>query len=202
MGRRFFFVAFSLAIAATFAAMPVLATAVPSGERHHGQVTIEPAYDDISGNLIYLATPDKSPFPTHTNWHSVAPLYLVVYPASAADLGPFNCAGNPGNCPDHSGLFAGMATALYPAVYGTDPLLVPGHDHLVAGPASGGDFNVAWVVIPVFFTGAGPVTHITTEKALEDAVDAGIVVERDPVVTFHCSVVSAASYLLGTPVGS
>jgi hypothetical protein len=125
----------------------------------------------------------------------------VVYPPSASNLGPFNCAGNPGNCPDHAGLFAAMAVGAYPAVYGLDPLLVPGHDHLVAVPAGGGDFNVAWQVIPVFFTGTGPVTHITTEAALETAVTAGSVVEGDPVVTFHCSVVSEASYLVGTPVG-
>lgn len=202
MGRRFSVAALSLALVATFAAMPALASAVPSGERHHGMVTVEPAYDDISGKLIYLATPDKSPFPTHTNWHSVAPLYLVVYPASASNLGPFNCTGVPGNCPDHSAPFAGMATSLFPAVYGTNPLLVPGHDHLVAGPASHGDFNVAWQVIPVLFTGAGPITHITTEAALEDAVAAGTVEEEAPVVTFHCSVVSARSYWVGTPVGN
>jgi hypothetical protein len=195
-------VALSLAIAACFVATSaVLASVRPSGERHHGQVTIEPAYNDATGGLIYLATPDKSPFPTHTNWHAVAPLYLVVYPPSAADLGPFNCAGVPGNCPDHSGIFAGMATTLFPAVYGTDPAAVPGHDHLVAGPASHGDFNVAWQVIPVLFTGTGPVTHITTELALEAAVHAGTVVEEDPVVTFHCSVVPAAEYLLGSAVG-
>ena len=202
MVRRLTVVASCMVMVALVAAMPAVASSVPSGERHHGQVTIEPAYDDVSGQLIYLATPDKSPFPTHTNWHAVAPLYLVVYPASAADLGPFNCAGNPGNCPDHDWIFAGMATTLFPAVYGTNPLLVPGHDHLVAGPASGGDFNVAWQVIPVLFTGNGPVTHITTEAALEAAKDAGIVEEEAPVVTFHCSVVSAVPYWLGTPVGS
>jgi hypothetical protein len=194
-------IAICLAIAACLAATPALASVLPSGERHTGKVTIEPAYDDATGTLIYLATPDKSPFPTISNWHSVAPLYLVVYPPSASNLGPFNCAGDPGNCPDHSGLFANMATALYPAVYGTDPTAVPGHDHLVAAPASGGDFNVAWQVIPVLFTGTGPVTHITTEAALEAAGDAGYVVEEPPVVTFTCAVVSEASYLVGTPVG-
>lgn len=180
---------------------PVLGTSLPSGERLHGQVVVEPAYDDATGNLVYLATPIKSPFPTNTSWHAVAPLYLVVYPPSASAFGPFNCAGNPGNCPDHDAPFANLAVATYPGVYGNNPALVPGHDHLVAVPGGHGDFNIAWQVIPVLFTGSGPVTHITTEAALEAAVGAGSVVEKAPVVTFHCSVVSAASYLLGTPVG-
>ena len=193
-------VASSLAIAFCLAAAPVFAVSA-TGERVHGQVAVEPAIDDATGNLVYLATPIRSPFPTNTSWHAVAPLYLVVYPPSAAGLGPFNCEGNPGNCPDHDGLFAGMAVGAYPAVYGTDPTLVPGHDHLVAVPAGHGDFNVAWQVIPVFFTGTGPVTHITTESALEAAARAGTVVEGPPVVTFHCSVVSAASYWVGTAIG-
>jgi hypothetical protein len=32
---------------------------LPSGERAHGDVSIEPAYDDMTGNIVYLQTPNK-----------------------------------------------------------------------------------------------------------------------------------------------
>ena len=69
-------IALSLALVACLAATPALAGGGgPSGERIVGQSAIEPAYDYSTGNLVYLLTPTKSPFPTHTNPHSVAPLY-------------------------------------------------------------------------------------------------------------------------------
>ena len=37
------------------------------------------AYNDSTGELIYLLTPDKAPFPSKANSHAVAPLYLIVY---------------------------------------------------------------------------------------------------------------------------
>jgi hypothetical protein len=87
-----------------------------------------------------------------------------------------------------------------PSVYGTDPAAVPGHDHLVATPASGGDFNVAWEVIEVLFTNkAAANTHLTTEAAIDAAVARGDAIEVDLGFAFHCSVVSAAAYEKGTP---
>ena len=177
---------------------PVLASTIPSGERQTGQVTIEPAYDDTTGQIIYLATPNKSPNPTPANSHAVAPLYLVLYPPGTA--GTFNCMGVPGNCPDHGALVAGAATAIMPSVYGTDPTAIPGHDHLVAGPASHGDFNVAWHVYLELFTSASAVRHITTDGALDAAIAAGDVIEVDTGIVFTCAVVSAAAYWVGTPV--
>ena len=177
---------------------PVLASTIPSGERQTGQVTIEPAYDDTTGQIIYLATPNKSPNPTPANSHAVAPLYLVLYPPGTA--GTFNCMGVPGNCPDHGALVAGAATANMPSVYGTDPTAIPGHDHLVAGPASHGDFNVAWHVYLELFTSASAVRHITTDGALDAAIAAGDVIEVDTGIVFTCAVVSAAAYWVGTPV--
>ena len=178
---------------------PALGTTLPSGERMVGQTSIEPAYDDQTGNIIYLSTPIKSPFPTHTNWHSVAPLYLVEYPPSTT-VGTLNCMGVPGNCPDHDGAVAGVATSIMPSVYGTDPSVVPGHDHLVAPPAGGGDFNVAWEVVEVLFTNnAAANTHITTEAQIDAAIASGNAIEVDLGFAFHCAVVSGAGYRHAAP---
>lgn len=173
--------------------------ALPSGERLLGQASIEPAYDDVSGNLTYLLTPIRSPFPTHTSQKAVAPLYLVEYPPGST-VGTLNCMGVPGNCPDHDGEVAGAATSIMPGVYGTDPSLVPGHDHLVAVPASGGDFNIAWEVNEVLFTSkAAGNTHLTTKAAIDSAVASGGAIVVDLGFAFHCSVVSSAAYWRGTP---
>jgi hypothetical protein len=174
---------------------PALGDTLPSGEHILGQSAIEPAYDDTTGNLTYLLTPIKSPFPTHTSQRATAPLYIVMYPPGTG--GTFNCMGVPGNCPDHDGLVAGIATSTYPLVYGTNPALVPGHDHLVAIPASGGDFNVAWEVHEIMFTGKGPITHITTWDQLAAALSGGAnaaAVDMDLGFAFHCSVVPAVTY--------
>jgi hypothetical protein len=179
----------------------VLPTSLPSGERLLGQSLIEPAYNDVSGTLTYLLTPIKSPFPTHTSSHAVAPLYLVEYPPGTT-VGTMNCMGVPGNCPDHDLDVAAAATSIMPSVYGTDPTAVPGHDHLVATPGSGGDFNVAWEVIEVLFTNtAAANTRLTTEAAIDAAVARGDAIEVDLGFAFHCSVVPARVYYNGTPVG-
>lgn len=193
-------VAVALAIAACLAATPVLAS-TPTGERQHGQVSVEPAYDDATGNIVYLATPINAPFPSHTNAHSVAPLYLVVYPPGTA--GTFNCMrANPGNCPDHAFNIAFAATQIMGPVYGADPYAIPGHDHLVSVPAGHGDFNVAWHVYLELFTPDAPVSHITTEDQLDAAKASGHVIQVDSGIEFLCAVVSQASYLVGTPIGN
>jgi hypothetical protein len=175
------------------------ASVLPSGERVVGQNSIEPAYDDVTGTLTYLLTPGHGPFPTHTSTNAVAPLYLVEYPPGTT-VGTLNCMGVPGNCPDHDAEVAGAATQIMPSVYGTNPALVPGHDHLVAPPASGGDFNVAWEVIEVLFTNkAAGNTHLTTEAAIDAAVARHDAIKVDLGFAFHCSVVSAAAYEQGTP---
>lgn len=179
----------------------VQSATLPTGERQLGQVSIEPAYEDVSGSLIFLATPIKSPFPTHTNSHAVAPLYLVEYPPGST-VGTMNCMGVPGNCPDHDGEVATVATTAMPLVYGTDPTQVPGHNHLVAGPGSGGDFNVAWEVVEVLFTSkAAGNTMITTDEQVDEAVKAGDAITIDLGFAFHCSVVAAAAYYRGSPIG-
>jgi hypothetical protein len=176
-------------------------SALPSGERLLGQSSIEPAYEDVSGRLIFLSTPIRSPFPTHTSEHAVAPLYLVEYPPGST-VGTMNCMGVPGNCPDHDIEVATAATTIMPLVYGTDPAAVPGHDHLVSGPASHGDFNVAWEVVEILFTNkAAGNTELTTEEAVDDAIKRGDAIEVDLGFAFHCSVVAAAAYFRGTPIG-
>ena len=179
----------------------VVPPGLPSGERQLGQSLIEPAYDDVSGKLLYLLTPIRSPFPTHTSSRAVAPLYLVEYPPGST-VGTMNCEGVPGNCPDHDGEVAQVAVSTMPLVYGTDPTAIPGHDHLVAGPASGGDFNVAWEVIEILFTNtAAANTRLVTEAQVDAAVARGDAIEVDLGFAFHCSVVPATTYYRGTPIG-
>jgi len=190
----------ALALTAVLSVAPTMAGGLPSGERLVGQSAIEPAYDE-DGNLIYLLTPIKSPFPTHTNSHSVVPLWLVIYPPGNT-VGTLNCMGVPGNCPDHDGIVAGVATSIMPNVYGTDPAAVPGHDHLVSDAASGGDFNVAWEVIEVIFTSKDAANHhLTTLGQIQGALGSGAAISVDLGFAFHCSIVSGATYAHGTPIG-
>jgi hypothetical protein len=180
------------------------ADALPSGERALGNATIEPAYNDFDGSIVYLLTPNRlAPLgpsnPINTvNPHAVAPLYLVVYPPGTA--GTFDCMGDPGNCPDHDGAIAGLATLVEGSVYGTEPRLVPGHDHLVGMPRTG-DFNVPWRVYVELFTSTTAVTHITTLAQLQAAKASGGIHEVDTGITFACAVVSRSAYQAGKPVG-
>jgi hypothetical protein len=183
------------------AASSTTSSSLPSGEHLFGHVSVEPAYDDVTGSIIYLLTPDGAPFPSKANGIATAPLYLVEYPPGST-VGTMNCMGVPGNCPDHDGEVAGAATGIMPSVYGTNPALVPGHDHLVAPPASGGDFNVAWEVIEVLFTNkAAGNTRLATEAAIGAAVARGDAIEVNLGFAFNCSVVPASVYLRGTPAG-
>jgi hypothetical protein len=139
----------------------------------------------------------------------LAPLWLVEYPPGS-NVGTLNCEGVPGNCPDHDGLVAAVATGNTPflgepTVYGTDPAAVPGHDHLVGVASSHEDFNIAWEVFEVLFTpkaaSTNHITHLTTIAAVENAVANGYARTIDLGFAFHCNVVPAAAYNRGTPVG-
>jgi hypothetical protein len=107
--------------------------------------------------------------------------------------------GVPGNCPDHDGLVAGAAGSIVPTVYGGG---VIGHDHLMAGPGRGGDFNTTWEpVLVLFTTTAAANEHITTLAQIKAAFDRGDVIEVPvPSLTFLCSVVPAVVYDRATPV--
>ncbi len=196
----------ALAMSAALLLLPLTSVVVgaqtgPSGQRHFGQATVEPAYDDMTGNLIYLLTPNNSPFPSKANSTASAPMYLVVYPTSST-VSPLNCT--PTNC-DHVQslppplLMALGLTSVYPGG------VVKGHDHLVGVAKSGGDFNVAWHVYLVLFTpkavGDGAInTELVTKAAVDLAIANGDAVgpldippPEGPVV-FNCSIVSAATY--------
>ena len=172
---------------------------LPSGERQLGQTILEPGYDDRTGNLIYIMTPVGAPNPSHANAHAVSPLYLIVYPNSAADsVGTMNCAHEGGdNCPDHGPAIADLAQAVVPGVYGNG---VWGHDHIMAGPG-GSEFNVAWHVVVVLFTNSAAAnTHITTEDQLDAALDAGDAFTIETPIIFNCNLVSRATYSRATPI--
>jgi hypothetical protein len=180
------------------------ADTLPSGERALGNATVEPAYNDLDGSIVYLLTPNRlAPLGADNpinavNANAVAPLYLIVYPPGTP--GTFNCMGVPGNCPDHGGVIAGVATSVESSVYGSDPGLVPGHDHLIGMPRTG-DFNVPWHVWIVLFTSQSAVTHITTLAQLQAEKASGGITELDSGITFVCSVVSSSAYQAGNPVG-
>lgn len=175
-----------------------VASILPSGERQFGQSTVEPAYDDGTGSIVYLLTPNGPANPTKANPRSWAPLYLIEYPTGST-VGTLNCMGVPGNCPDHDAAVAGVAMHAVPSVYANG---VIGHDHLVAVPGGGGDFNVAWEVIEVVFTNAAAANeHITTEEAMNAAIKRGDARMIDLGFAFHCSVAPERVYAKATPVG-
>jgi hypothetical protein len=169
-----------------------------------GGGTIEPAYNDTTGTLIYLQTPNNAH--VHPNNHNVAPLYLPVYPVgSNIDESSLNCQHyGANNCPDHGFIVADVAMT-YPdpkvqAVYSGGVL---GHDHLAGIASSGGDFNVIWEPTLVLFKSMSAVQHITTLAEINAAVNAGnAVLVPLPQADFHCSVVSAAAYARETPAPS
>ena len=169
---------------------------LPSGEVTFGQTVVEPAYNDVTGTLLYLSTPKHA----HVNpnfAHSVAPIYLPMYPAGA-QVGTLNCQDIPTeNCPDHGALVAGIAAQANSLVYGDG---VEGHDHLVAPPGHVEDFNINWIPILVLFNTPDVVTHITTIAQIRALEAANAVTEIPlPPATFHCSVVPAAVYNNGVP---
>ena len=212
MSRRLVFMAVAASALVTgLSVLPAGASSLPSGERlvggtaSHGGTVVEPVYDDMTGLIRYVSTPRGAPNPVNSNPVAAAPFYLPVYPAGSTVGVTLNCQDVPAeNCPDHGPAVAGLAQALEPGVYGGG---VIGHDHLMAGPGSHGDFNVAWVPTLVLFTNSAAAnTHITTLAQLNAMIASGDVktVPLDgtngfPNLTFHCSVVSAAAYARGVP---
>lgn len=182
---------------------------VPSGQRTLGNTTIEPAYDDTTGSLVYLSTPNgtQQGNQVHPNAHNTAELYLPMYP-TGSDVGVLNCQHQPmENCPDHGQIVSNIAMH-YPPVSPVYDNGVIGHDHLVGIASTRGDFNVTWVPVLVLFTPSGiehgaNQTHITTLAQIDSAEAAGYVTELrlDPA-TFKCASVSAAAYSRGTAVPS
>ena len=183
-------VAVLTAFAAVFAgAMPASATSNwYSGMRAFGQVTVEPAVDYVTGNQIFLLTPNNVPTPSNAAQRAHAPLFLPLYPTSSSvPANSLNC--QPTNC-NHVQHFG------YP---------LKGHDHLVGMASTHGDFNVAWDVILVGFTSHGfqdgAINHrILTLTDLNAAVTNGDVFEFNTGFSFNCSITSETTYVKGTPL--
>ena len=182
------------------------AASTPSGERILGQSTLEPVFDDTTGNVTYVMTPKKAPL--NANPKAWAPFYVPVYPVSAfASVGTLMCthivAGvESDNCPDHGPAIAAAVQSGCPNASNIYCNGVLGHDHLMAPPGSGGDFNIAWEPILVLFTNATAANNrLTTLAQINAALNSGNAVTVPlPQLTFHCEVVPANVYALGTPV--
>ena len=174
-----------------------------SGQRELPNKDIaESAYNTNDGSLVFLLTPAPHGEDDMKS-DGVAPLYIVVYPTAVSGvIGNVNCQHQPAdNCPDHGPVFAGLAEATVPAVYGNG---VWGHDHIGPFPASkhGEKASVTWVPVAVMFTTPEAASnHITTIDQLHAAEKAGQVTE---VVlwgaAFQAFQTSANVYLKGTPV--
>jgi hypothetical protein len=180
-----------VAAAATFAGAQ---TTWYTGMRAFGQVTVEPAIDDITGQQVFLLTPNKAPFPSKAPDKAQAPLYLVAYPTNSTLTGPFNCT--PTTC-DH---VQSVPLPWYPSNG-----LLKGHDHLVGIAKTGGDFNVAWDVELDAFTqkgfGDGAINHrIMTLDELNAAKSNGDIQAIDTGIVFNCSSTNIATYLNGRPL--
>jgi hypothetical protein len=204
MFKRVFGLVSVLAFGLVAGASVAMASPLPSGERIVGNTVIEPVYDDMTGAIRYVSTPRGAPNPVNSNPRASAPFYLPVYPTGSS-VGTLNCEDVPvENCPDHGPGVAGLAIAFRPDVYGGG---VIGHDHLMAGPGSHGDFNIAWVPILVLFTSKDAANHqliLLTDVNAAVANHQAILVPLDgtnglPNLTFHCSVVPAAVYARGVP---
>ncbi len=205
--------ALAAGVAAVWASSGPTGEVIVGGNGAHGGTVVEPVYDDMTGAIGYVSTPMGTPDPVKSPPIAAAPIYLPVYPAGSAVGTRFtlNCqdttATTTENCPDHGPAVAGAAHAIMPSVYGGNPGDVIGHDHLMAGPGSHGDFNVAWVPVLVLFTNSEAAnTHITLLSQITTMLASHDVIEvpldgtnGTPNLTFHCSVVSAAVYANGTP---
>lgn len=186
-------------VLAAMAVPSASASSIPSGEVLVGKTVVEPVYDDMTGAIRYVSTPAGAPDPVKSNPIASAPFYLPVYPVGST-VGTLVCQHVPvENCPDHGSAIAGAAQAIMPGVYGNG---VIGHDHLMSGPGSGGDFNVAWVPTLILFTSAGAANqHLITDAQVDAALNNGQAIEIPlPQLTFTCAVVSAAVYARGTPL--
>jgi len=180
-----------------------------------GGGTIEPAYDDSTGSLTYIRTPNNVAVHPAQKIDSatglpvnVAPIYLPVYPKSFLSSDPsvtLNCFHLPAdNCADHGNAVAGAAEGLDPTVYGAG---VAGHDHLIGVASTGGDFNVIWEPVLVLFNTTAAVHHITKLSEITSLLNTVDPVTMKPLarevplpqLDFHCSVVSPAAYNNGTP---
>ena len=188
-----------VAVGVLSAGLGVAHAQIASGERQLGSTVVEPAYDLNTGEAIYLMTPMAARSAAHADEHAASPLYIVVYPSSAADaVGTMNCAHAGGdNCADHGPGIAELAAQAEPGVYGDG---VWGHDHVMDGPG-GPAFNVTWQVVVVLFTNAAAArTHVTTAAQLDAAIAAGDAFSIVTPTVIHGNLVAGATYARATPL--
>jgi hypothetical protein len=182
------------ALVATVAAFAVAQSTWYTGQRAFGQSTVEPAVDDVTGQQVFLLTPNGAPFPSKAPEKAQAPLYLVAYPTNSTVTGPFNCT--PTTC-DH--------VQTVPLPWYPSNGLLKGHDHLVGIANTHGDFNVAWDVELDAFTqkgfSDGAINHrILTLVELNNAKTNGDIQAIDTGIVFNCSSTNIQTYLRGTPL--
>lgn len=199
------------------------ATGVFSGQTAFGQVSVEPAFDDATGNVVFLLTPNGAPLPSKANSHAQDTLYIPVYPTNST-ISPshLQCqtgeATNSGNC-NHLQVLPffdphydrnaddenGSSRACQDYNGGKPCTVYLGHDHLIGVPKTGGAFNVAWAVKLVIFTptgiGDGAINkRITTLSDLDSLiVNKDVAIAPTPIV-FNCSIVSQTVYERGAPL--
>jgi hypothetical protein len=190
----------------------VHADPIISGQHNFAQQSVEPAYDNTTGALIFLKTPIHVAVPVHSNPKAWAPMYLPMYPTGTT-ISPLNCT--PQNC-DHVnvlppdlvsafGLSSVYPTGTISTPYGTfTGGLVAGHDHLVGVAKTGGDFNIAWHVYLLLFTPKaltdGAINHeLLTLSDIQAAMNSGDLVSQpiDSGIIFNCSIVPESVYLKG-----
>ena len=212
MRRWMFAVIVALGLAMSFGPL-VQAAPVISGQREYANQSVEPAYDDVTGQLIFLKTPIHAPFPSQSNPRAWAPMYLPMYPVGTT-ISPLNCT--PQNC-DHVNVLPPDLVAAFglQSVYPTGTIttkygtftggLVAGHDHLVGTPTSHGDFNVSWHVFLVLFTpkavADGAINHeLLTDASIDAAMANGDLVptEIDTGIVFQCTIAPESVYLKGS----
>jgi hypothetical protein len=235
MLKRFAASAFLVGALALIAATTAIPSGSPSGQRLYGNSSwdpvslsfvggggaIEPAFDDSTGTIVYLRTPNHTQNAKNLPGKmvpfgdlgfslpiNVAPIFLPVYPVgSNIDPTTLNCDHvaplNPGpgtgdNCIDHGNLVAAAAVGSGLPAYAGGVL---GHDHLVGIAKTGGDFNVLWEPVLVLFKNVNPTQErITMLSQIEDAYHAGtIILAPAPSLTFHCSAEGSAAYDKATP---
>ena len=141
-----------------------------------------------------------------------APFCVPVYPVSSfASVGTLQCTDavpalkQVENCPDHGPAIAAAIGGSGNSVYASGVL---GHDDLMAPPASGGDFNIAWEpILVVFIDPAAAQPRVTTLAEIvallspsATAHGPAAVLVPLPQATFRCRGRSGCRVAGGTPV--
>jgi hypothetical protein len=199
-----------------------------SGDTVMGQWLTVPASDDVTGNTVFVLTPQKAPAdPTNTNPTAQKnQFYLVYYPVkSTIPAGELDCQTGAvtgvGNCFDlrvfpfyisptydsNPGDANGTSAACVHWNGGQPCTVYLGRDRLISVPSTGGDVNVVCQITAVFFTvqafadGAINKRIRTVNQVLALAASGDVVVvPTGSTFSFNCSIVPQATYARGSPL--